>query len=125
MLTFSIICSDILAKKGRFDAALLNVVPAGGAILPEQQVAYTPGESVLEVLQRVAQEKGIILNVDSNKVLGTAYVTSIAGIGEKNFGPSSGWTYRVYGKQPAVGSSGYRLKEGQSYQIEWFYVCGD
>lgn len=98
-------------------------MPQNGIILPQTQVAYTPGESVLDVLKRVAQEKNILLSADSNNALGTAYVSALAGIGEKNFGTQSGWMYIVNDSPPGVGAGGYRLKEGKEYRIEWKYVC--
>lgn len=123
MLTFSITCKSILENKDRFDPAKLTAVPANGVILPETQVDYTPGESVLDVLQRVAQEKDIVLNVDSNNALGTAYVSRIGNISEKDFGTQSGWTYAVNNTSPGVGAAGYKLKKDTSYRIEWKYVC--
>lgn len=123
VLTFSITCKSILENKDRFDPAKLTAVPADGVILPETQVSYTPGESVLDVLNRIAREKNIVVSASSNNALGTAYVSSIAGIGEKIFGTQSGWMYAVNNTSPGVGAGGYKLKADTSYKIEWRYVC--
>lgn len=125
--TISISCGDILTHKDRFDADLLSIVPPGGSILPELRVAYTPGESVFDVLMRAAGQKGI--RVDHSSALGTEYIQAIGNIREKDFGTSSGWTYRVNGTQPSIGCSGYKLKStppapNTGYQIQWVYVCG-
>ena len=48
------------------------------------------------------------------------YVTTINGLREKQYGPSSGWTYRVNGKLPNVSSAVYKLKAKE--HLEWRYV---
>jgi hypothetical protein len=107
----------------------LSIVPAGGVILSRQQVSYTAGESVFDVLMR-ATGSGKKIRVDYTMALGTEYIQQIGTIREKDFGTQSGWTYWVNGKMPAVGCSGYKLKSAPpapntSYEIQWNYVCGD
>jgi hypothetical protein len=48
------------------------------------------------------------------------YVTTINGLREKQYGPASGWTYRVNGKLPNVSSAVYKLKAKD--HLEWRYV---
>lgn len=49
------------------------------------------------------------------------YVTEILGLGEKDHGAMSGWTYEVNGKAPTVGADKYILKSGD--RVEWIYFA--
>lgn len=117
----TVTATDILAHRERFDAEQLSAVPKDGILLSEDSLAVRSGDTVFDVLLRAAKAKDIA--VGHTSVLQSAYVQSIAGIAEKDFGPLSGWTYTVNGKQPPVACSSYRLKGGE--QIQWIFVCGD
>lgn len=121
--TFSISCADILKNKSRFSAENLSIVPRNGAILGQETVSFQKGDSVFDLLLRETKQRGIPMDHLRSPVFQTEYVRGIANIYEKSpFGTNSGWTYRVDGKTPNVGSSTYRLKGGE--RVEWIFVCG-
>lgn len=74
-----------------------------------------------QVLLRVTKASGIIITHAT--AFQSEYVSSIGGIEEKTYGPSSGWTYLVNGKQPPVACSNYKLKSGD--KVQWLFVCGN
>ena len=49
------------------------------------------------------------------------YVVGVGYFYEFSCGPHSGWTYRVNGVYPTVGSSKYVLQNGDT--LEWVYSC--
>lgn len=95
------------------------VVPENGVIFENGAVAFTPGETVLDVLKRTLKEQNIALSEKRG------YVRSINGLSEKLRGeqsfPQSGWLYRVNGEFPNVASDQYKLKAGD--RVEWIYTC--
>ena len=49
------------------------------------------------------------------------YVTRIGPLAENDFGPSSGWLFKVNGWFPNYGSSKYEVEAGDV--IVWAYSC--
>jgi hypothetical protein len=123
-LTYSltISCSDILAHKEQFTQEQLEVVPANGTILQENNISFQEGETVFQVLLRITKQKNISMIHLASPAFQTEYVSSIDNISEKAYGSSSGWLFAVNGKQPAVGCSAYKLKDGD--KIQWIFNCG-
>lgn len=120
--SLSISCGDILAHKEQFTQEQLEIVPAGGTILQEESVTFQAGETVFQVLLRETKRLKIPMDHISSPATQAEYIKGIGGIYEKAYGPSSGWLFAVNGKQPAVGCSSYKLKDGD--KIEWFFSCG-
>lgn len=70
------------------------------------------------VLRELAKQNGKSI---STKGFGsTVYVSGIDGLKEFDYGPSSGWMYKVNGTPPNIGAGAYRLKAGD--QVIWYYV---
>ena len=76
-------------------------------------------ETVWEVLQRVAQSKGISFNADSNNQYGTVYIRAVNGLGEFDNGSNSGWMYTVNGTHPEVGVSAKYVKNGDKIVLHY------
>lgn len=119
--TIEISCSDILANRDRFGTDKLASVPADGTVLGQTKTEFKNGETVFDVLLRETGANGIKIE-HSAGIFQSEYVKGIAGIYEKQWGPSSGWTYTVNGKQPPVACNSYKLNGGEC--IRWIFICG-
>lgn len=60
------------------------------------------------------------LGIESTQSALGEYVTSIEGLAEEAYGPTSGWTFTVNGERPNTSASGIVLNEGDI--VEWKYV---
>lgn len=120
--TLFISCSDILKNKDKFGTDQLSIVPADGLIYEKSNIPFTDGDTVFAVLVREMKANHIQMEFASSPVYQTNYIKGINNIYEKKFGSNSGWMFAVNGKQLAVGSSSYKLKNGD--KIQWLYVCG-
>jgi len=79
-----------------------------------QDVSFAPGDTVLDLLTRLAQENNFILTTKDYDNLGVLVVK----IGDKeNNQDNKYWQYEVNGVQPQIGSSQYQLQSGE--RIEW------
>ena len=96
-------------------------VPADGMILNTVTVEFTPGESVLDVLKRVCEASGILLEYSWAPVYDAYYLEGINHLYELDCGSESGWMYQVNGSFPNYGCSEYEVKPGDS--IAWRYTC--
>lgn len=119
--TFSIDCSTVLDNVSRLDADKVDIIPAGGRILPPQTVEFTAGESVFDVLQRVCRAQGIHMESAWVPMYNSAYIEGIHNLYEFDCGSGSGWMYCVNGWYPNYGCSRYVLKDGDT--VEWRYTC--
>lgn len=119
--TLTVDCSAVFADGGKVEPAILELLPSDGVILEKQSVAFTDGESVCDVLRRVCRDNNITLVTSVTPGSGGIYVESICNLSEFDGGVSSGWLYRVNGEDCGVGSSEYKLRDGDD--IEWRYSC--
>lgn len=81
-------------------------------------VSIEKGQSVYDGLQKFANLNSIAINVITPGKY--AYITSIAGLAEKQHGNNSGWMYQINGSSPNVGAGQYILQDGD--QMVWYYV---
>ena len=90
-------------------------LPAGGVLL-SSTTSITPGETVMQVLQRACRDAGIPM---VNK---SGYISAIGGVYDhiSDAYPSSGWMYCVDGWFPNYGAGSYTLSGGES--IQWLYT---
>lgn len=72
--------------------------------------AWYIGMTALDALKAT----GLTITCDGN------YVKGINGIKEFDYGPNSGWKYKVNGLIPALASSDYVLKENDT--VQWYYI---
>ena len=114
-------CDTVLANKDKLNQAKMPYVPGDGIILAQITVAFTPGETVFDVLQRVCDKGDIQLEYSWTPIYDSYYVEGINHLYEFDCGPESGWMYQVNGKFPNYGCSSYELKGGE--EIVWCYTC--
>lgn len=87
---------------------------AAGAGASSATLALEPGATVYDALA----SSGVSFNA---KATGYGmYVSSIAGLAEKEHGGMSGWMYSVNGVTPNVACSSYELSDGDS--VYWWYA---
>ncbi|HQH62658.1 MAG TPA: DUF4430 domain-containing protein [Clostridiales bacterium] len=93
-----------------------RIVPASGIMLEEKNIPLQSGDSVLSVLKRVLDARGIVYKADGG------YVSNIGGLAAKAkaFGEQSGWLYSVNGVTPPnIGSAAYKLKAGDTVEFRF------
>lgn len=98
-------------------------VPEDGVILKETTCVLRKGDTVFDILKRMCRYNKIQMEYsgpDSN-VYSTVFIKGINYVYELACGELSGWMYRVNGKFPGTGCSGYKLKDKDV--IEWVYTC--
>lgn len=87
---------------------------SAGAGASSATLALEPGATVYDALA----SSGVSFNA---KATGYGmYVSSIAGLAEKEHGGMSGWMYSVNGVTPNVACSSYELSDGDS--VYWWYA---
>jgi len=79
-----------------------------------QDVAFTPGDTTLDLLKKLSQENNLNLGTKDYDNLGTLVVK----IGDKeNNQDNKYWQYEVNGVQPQIGAGQYQVQAGE--RIEW------
>lgn len=119
--TLSIECASIFNNLSMLNQNKLELLPAGGIILPPTTVSFYEGESVFDVLQRVCRDYGIHMEASWTPIYNSAYIEGIHNLYEFDCGSLSGWMYRVNGWYPNYGCSRYSLAQGD--MVEWRYTC--
>ncbi len=114
--SLSVTCETALGKIT--DA---SIVPEDGVIFSKDDVSFSEGESVFDVLLREMRENGIHMEFVNTPLYNSAYVEGINNLYEFDCGELSGWMYKVNGIFPNYGSSLYFLCDGD--KIEWIYTC--
>ena len=87
------------------------------SIIEDVEVVYKEGLDAFDVLKSVCNQKGISLETTGKGI--TVYVSSINGLAEMEYGPMSGWKYKVNGQMYSKGAGQYLVKSGD--HVEWFY----
>ena len=111
-VTISISC------KNAVDNTDNSKIPKNGVILDDTEFSIDEGDTVFDVL--ISATKKAKISLDYNSSGDTVYIRGINGLYEFDCGELSGWMYKVNGKTPNVGCSGYKLKNGDV--IEWVYT---
>ena len=119
--TIEIRCDTILNNMGNLTAGKEGYVPSNGTILGTSAVAFTEGETVFDVLQRVCDSTGIQLEYSWTPMYDSYYIEGINHLYEFDCGNESGWMYKVNGWFPNYGCSSYDLQDGDT--IVWCYTC--
>lgn len=99
-------------------SASISIVGLNNELIASGSVSVEKGQSVYEGLQKFANTNGFSITVNSPGKY--AYITSIAGLYEKQHGANSGWLYQVNGVTPNLGSG--HVKINQNDQIIWYYT---
>ena len=119
--TLSISCGTILDNMDLCDEPKRAIVPSDGVILPATTVAFSEGESVYDILQRVCRDYGIHMESSWTPMYNSAYIEGIANLYEFDVGSGSGWMYKVNEWFPNYGCSRYQVEDGDV--ICWVYTC--
>lgn len=93
-------------------------IPSDGIFLDTKTVVKK-GETVFDALKAACSDNGISY-VNNGSSYG-AYISSIAGLSEKQCGKYSGWKYKVNNVVPNVTCSQYELSEND--EILWYYAA--
>ena len=89
-----------------------------GKIISDVKIPIYEADTAYDALIRTAKKYELVIGADGTGSF--AYIKSINGISELQYGELSGWTYTVNGKQPSVGCGAYALQDGDS--IEFIYT---
>ena len=119
--TITIRCDTILDNWADLDPDKAELVPEDGVLLADTTVVFAEGDSALDVLKRVCQEKDIHMDFSTTPGSGVAYLKGIGNLYEFDCGERSGWLYHVNGQSPDVGCSDYTLQTGD--KVEFLYSC--
>ena len=98
-----------------------SIVPENAVIYSNENVVFSDGESVFDVLLREMRENGIHMEFVNTPIYNSAYVEGINNLYEFDCGELSGWMYKVNGVFPNYGCSQYLIQDGDV--IEWVYTC--
>lgn len=119
--TFSIECSKAVENKDQLTKEAAEAVPEDGIILEAQEVTFSEGESVYDILTRVCREHNILMESSFTPGTGSAYIEGIANLYEFDCGKESGWMFCVNGEFPGLSCSDIKVKEGDIIEIR--YTC--
>ena len=107
-------CDNIVGKK--------DSVPADGTVFMLQAVELLEGDTAASMLRRVCKQNKIRLDMDNSMA---SYVTGINYFYELDFGPLSGWIYKVNGERLSVGCGEYALKDGDTLSFLYTLDLGE
>lgn len=96
-----------------------NHLPNNGVILAVTTVEINDGDTVYDVLAKVARENKI--HFEYTGAASAIYIQGIANLYEFDCGNYSGWMYEVNGIYPNYGVGAYTLKTGD--RITFNYTC--
>ena len=119
--TVRIECSTVLAHMDDLKSGKAELIPSDGVLLPETAVAFSEGDTVFDVLQRVCRAQGIHMESNWTPAYNSAYIEGIGNLYEFDCGNLSGWMYSVNGVWPDYGCSSCTLHDGDT--VVWSYTC--
>lgn len=119
--TIEIDCKTIFANSDKLKKKAVDKVPSDGIILEAVTVTVNEGDTVLDVLLRICEEKGVAVSYTEMPMFNSCYIEGIHGIYEKDCGGASGWMYSVNGAFPQMGANAYSVSEGD--RIAFLYTC--
>lgn len=121
LCTLSVDCGTILDNMDKLTEGKETLVPEDGLLLSPQEVEFTPGESVMDLLERELKARNLHFEVAITPLDGAKYVEGICNLYEFDCGELSGWQYRVNGEFPSVSVDKYELSDGD--MVEFLYTC--
>ncbi len=116
----AVVPRDDSLPKGLKETVLITIhgYPAGEYILTAGEVELEAGDSVMDILLRVAKMQDIQLGFRGRGA--SSYVQGINNLYEFDHGPGSGWIYRVNDHFPSRSPGAWKVENGD--HIEWFYT---
>ena len=91
-----------------------------GEELYSSEVDFVEGSSVWSYTEDILVSCGA--SYETTGFSDFIYISSMFGLTERDYGPMSGWMYKVNGEDAEVGSGQYILSEGDV--VEWYYSEG-
>jgi hypothetical protein len=88
-----------------------------GVILPKSKVNISEGDTVLDVLLKAAKKNNILVEHSGSGAM--AYIEGIDNIYEFDYGPKSGWNFKLNGTTISKSSGIVKVKKDDV--IEWVY----
>ncbi len=119
--TVTIECGTVLGHMDNLSPGKAELIPSDGVLLPETVVAFSEGDTVFDVLQRVCRAQGIHMESNWTPAYNSAYIEGIGNLYEFDCGNLSGWMYSVNGVWPDYGCSSCTLHDGDT--VVWSYTC--
>ena len=119
--TLEIRCDAVLDHLGEIEEGKAETIPEDGVILPPATFSFAEGDTVYDVLRRACLSAGLEMETNYAVTLSGYYLKNLAGLSEREFGPQSGWMYKVNGWFPNYGSSRFKVRDGDV--IVWCYSC--
>lgn len=113
-ITLSISCTNAIGKTEN------SYLPSDGMILNSTVYGFEDGDTVFDVLLTAVKENQIQIDYTGGDDT-FVYIKGLNYLYEFDCGDLSGWMYKVNGKTPNVGCSGYTLSDGDV--VEWVYTC--
>lgn len=111
-VTVSVGCETLIGKSDSDK----DYIPSDGIVLAPTPVGICENDTVYDVLVRAARENSMQTDISA-----AGYVRGLNYIYEFDFGPLSGWIYRVNGVTASVGCAEYKLSNGDA--VQWLYSC--
>ncbi len=87
-----------------------------GQVIKPTTVELKANDTVWALTKREMDKRDIDYDYSGSDVI---YVKSIDGVGEFDYGPTSGWMYSVNGNFSEKGANQYKLKDGD--KVKWHY----
>ncbi len=112
---------DKLIGNPDLDPEKVELIPSDGLLCSFEQVAFEPGESVFNILQRTLKQNKKHLEFSTTPLYNTAYIEGICNLYQFDAGSLSGWMYSVNGQFPLIGCSNTLLQPGDV--VEWHFTC--
>lgn len=114
-------CYSVLDNMDKLKEGKEKCIPGNGVIF-SQNVSFSDGENVYDVLKKALRNAGIALDSDGYTKYSSAYIKGINNLYEKDCGQGSGWLYFINGVSPNFGCSRYVLQNND--RIVFSYKCG-
>ncbi len=119
--TLSVRCDTVLNNLNKLTEQKKGLIPEDGIIFAASSVAFTPGESVGDILQRELKKNKIHFEFNRVPAYESMYIEGINNLYEFDCGPLSGWQYQINGEFPSFSCSNYHPLDGDNIQI--IYTC--
>jgi hypothetical protein len=92
-------------------------------ILPQTEVEFEEGQTVFDILLKVAKERQIQIEFRGSKK--NAYIRGIDNLYEFDKGGQSGWVYSVNGVFPRKSCGAYTIKAGDVIELKYTTKIGE
>lgn len=116
-------CEKVVALAESDAADISDSLPTDGIVAEVKDYPFYTGETVFDVLLKVLKENKIAINYTGGAK--DAYVKSISGISDGQFGTMSGWIYTINGEFASVGCSQYLLSDGDKIEFNYSVNMAD